>query len=1221
MLNRKLFGWFARLALILVLGRVPVLGANYSAGYHLVTYPYGVGGGTTLTSMMDNSTVPSGTTIYTFDTANSGYTASQFIDLGFIKSWMPEVNVAPGEGFYVASPSAFQFQPNHAAFTGNNALNIKRGKLALLGHQRPSKERFETILGGQPPNNFYVFKLATASPTVPPHPPTPVNSDGIVGNNSSNFHAFLYYDGNWVPQFSSTDPGDLDPTAESMEGFWGYHPNGPLVESVQGQTGPGAPVRVTFDQRIHQLTASATSSYLIDGGAVAISAVNVAADLLSVDLVLASDLKPGTDHVLTMVKLRTEANVASEIEGADFPFSQGGAPGPGPGVGQPDLSVRILNRTFDGANADEVCPGDQVGARMALSVDNLGKGAVGAFSYGFYLSSDAQITTSDHLLIGGQHTFNAGLGANQSVVLPITATMAIPGGIAPGNYFIGVLLDDMGAIVETDETNNTQALPVVVDCGVDLAVRILNRTFDGANADEVCPGDQVGSRMALSVDNLGKGAVGAFSYGFYLSSDAQITTSDHLLVGGREFYNAGLGGNQNVNLPILPNMSIPLGLPAGNYYIGVIVDELAQIAETDENNNTAAWPVKLCSTGPIASMNVIPGWPYLAFDGQGALTEGAISPFAAIVDSFEYFELETFESADRQLTAPGLVVESGRVLNGAVDVNVDSVDNDDASIDGDGGAGGSLFHDERIVFSFDKTVLGTLPTHVGLVWTDGAAGAEFTFEVFDRSGERIMALVKVFGDESYAGTTDEDAFIGFTHPGGIAQVVVSDSVDTVGFEIDHIQYGTWSAGFEVIEPETPAVELMLNMARDGSNLVVTFTGDLHASMDVTGPFVAIPMATSPYTVTPTGNQRFFRVFPSVKPSSQALCLREPGFPGTGFNQCSQSMKWDLISSASPEAKHFAVTGRHAIWWDTFSPPIHSALFFATHSGDKMIPPSPVTMITGSTGTESVDAISDIGDPGVSYVYFDGSGDPLGGVQLGANSTFVPTFNVMANQEQPGGNDLPNGFVWEEAGDIYRSSSVSETPTLPGTIPTITAITQTPDLDRRPRAYGDAVVWENESTGEVLYVPSQGAPVVHIDHGARPDIHGDWIVYEKEEPAPDPACSWASHTQIWAYGPLSGQPTTLRISSVPYWGAANYRMPRLSQDYVVCLVDYIHVKKTVIGIYPVAAFGSGVVPMQEVDDDGDGAGNVDIWQEPGSREAYVLYRALSTGSARLSYCMP
>ena len=58
---------------------------------------------------------------------------------------------------------------------------------------------------------------------------------------------------------------------------------------------------------------------------------------------------------------------------------------------------------------------------------------------------------------------------------------------------------------------------------------------------------------------------------------------------------------------------------------------------------------------------------------------------------------------------------------GASDAARDSVDGDDGAIDGNGNGGHASYTNREstsITFTFGASVLGGLPTHAGLVWTD-----------------------------------------------------------------------------------------------------------------------------------------------------------------------------------------------------------------------------------------------------------------------------------------------------------------------------------------------------------------------------------------------------------------------------------------------------------------------------------------------------------------------
>ena len=154
---------------------------------------------------------------------------------------------------------------------------------------------------------------------------------------------------------------------------------------------------------------------------------------------------------------------------------------------------------------------------------------------------------------------------------------------------------------------------------------------------------------------------------------------------------------------------------------------------------------------------------------------------------FTYFHLEDFE--DHLLNVPGVSANSGGVTSVVFGPSIhDSVDGDDGTIDGSGLAGDSYFRSSGsagITFSFNATVLGALPTHVGIVWTDGSG--QVSFEAFDRHGVS-MGIRGPFAlpDGSVNGTTGEDHFFGAFHKDGISAIKISNTFG--GIEVDHLQY-------------------------------------------------------------------------------------------------------------------------------------------------------------------------------------------------------------------------------------------------------------------------------------------------------------------------------------------------------------------------------------------------------------------------------------------------
>ncbi|MHB9072310.1 MAG: VPLPA-CTERM sorting domain-containing protein [Desulfobaccales bacterium] len=187
----------------------------------------------------------------------------------------------------------------------------------------------------------------------------------------------------------------------------------------------------------------------------------------------------------------------------------------------------------------------------------------------------------------------------------------------------------------------------------------------------------------------------------------------------------------------------------------------------------------LLVAAPASAASLLGPTPYLSF---------ADSPFAGL--GLANFQLETFE--DNLLNTPGVSANFGAPFGPAG--NADSVDADDGSIDGSGTGGHSFFSGSGatgIIFAFDAAALGgSLPTHAGIVWTDGAG--DTSFEAF---GPGLVSLGTIgpvaIADGSFFGTTAEDRFFGVSDPGGILAIKISNTAG--GIEVDHLQYGNAAA--------------------------------------------------------------------------------------------------------------------------------------------------------------------------------------------------------------------------------------------------------------------------------------------------------------------------------------------------------------------------------------------------------------------------------------------
>lgn len=170
------------------------------------------------------------------------------------------------------------------------------------------------------------------------------------------------------------------------------------------------------------------------------------------------------------------------------------------------------------------------------------------------------------------------------------------------------------------------------------------------------------------------------------------------------------------------------------------------------------------------------------FLGPVHYTSPADSPFDVLSPSFV---LETFEGGT--FSIPGVTGDGIGVIGPGF--NTDSVDIDDGVIDGNGTNGRSYFANGQIgiTFTFDAAILGALPTHVGVVWTDGAGTS--SFEAFDGSGASLGVIGPfALADDSFFGTTGEDHFFGIIDAAGIGSIRITNTAG--GIEVDHLQFIT-----------------------------------------------------------------------------------------------------------------------------------------------------------------------------------------------------------------------------------------------------------------------------------------------------------------------------------------------------------------------------------------------------------------------------------------------
>jgi len=140
----------------------------------------------------------------------------------------------------------------------------------------------------------------------------------------------------------------------------------------------------------------------------------------------------------------------------------------------PDIYISSGNATINGTIVSSL-NGCQTTQSM-VTIDQL--------SYGYYLSENNVISTNDNLL--HQNEFiNVGPGLILQAQLPATDVAAALPGLAPGTYYLGLLIDNLEEVEETNELNNEWVAPTQVVIPANPAAPVNVQASDGDYQDKV----------------------------------------------------------------------------------------------------------------------------------------------------------------------------------------------------------------------------------------------------------------------------------------------------------------------------------------------------------------------------------------------------------------------------------------------------------------------------------------------------------------------------------------------------------------------------------------------------------------------------------------------------------------------------------------------------------------------------------------------------------------
>lgn len=252
----------------------------------------------------------------------------------------------------------------------------------------------------------------------------------------------------------------------------------------------------------------------------------------------------------------------------------------------PDLSV-----SNTGVSPSSACPGAQV--TLTSTVQNTGTAASGACTMRYYLSTNTTYGAGDVFL---NSSIVPSIGAlNSSSV--ITQNVTIPGGTAPGSYFI--LFYANGAtsgIAESNENNNVAYRSIGVNnCASGLPDLVTSDGF--ITGFTGCAGDMI--TVNYEVENIGGAAAPASVVAYYLSNNPN-SGGTYLSATGIGGLGVGSGTSQEVSL------TVPFGTAAGDWYIRIVNDpsDLIDEGTSGESNNNTPLDITIVDCSGLADIRI-----------------------------------------------------------------------------------------------------------------------------------------------------------------------------------------------------------------------------------------------------------------------------------------------------------------------------------------------------------------------------------------------------------------------------------------------------------------------------------------------------------------------------------------------------------------------------------------------------------------------------------------
>lgn len=211
---------------------------------------------------------------------------------------------------------------------------------------------------------------------------------------------------------------------------------------------------------------------------------------------------------------------------------------------------------------------------------NQGGGGAAMSVTQYYLSPLISKTANGSRLLGGNSSVSAlilgGISKN-------TTNVTVPPDMATGSFYLLACADDTSLVPEANESNNCGAAPSRIQVGADLiASAVSTQTLLAAPGATFPVND--------TATNQGGGTAAASVTQYYLSPLTNKTANGSRMLGGSRMVPSLASGGRSVGAA---NVTVPLDMATGTFYLLSCVDDTNLVAETNESNNCTAFSTRI----------------------------------------------------------------------------------------------------------------------------------------------------------------------------------------------------------------------------------------------------------------------------------------------------------------------------------------------------------------------------------------------------------------------------------------------------------------------------------------------------------------------------------------------------------------------------------------------------------------------------------------------------